>query len=110
MTDKEYTLLIIGVVALVNALLRFASFWLFSGSRKTPAFIDYLGKVLPFALVGMLVVYCFKDVSIVSAPHGLPELIAGALVVLLHLWKRNTLISITAGTLAYMFLVQVVFV
>ena len=78
-------------------------------AKRTPPFVVYLGKVLPAALIGMLVVYCLKDVQIASAPHGLPELIAGAAVVLLQAWKRNSLLSILAGTLLYMVLVQTVF-
>jgi len=69
----------------------------------------YLGKVLPFAIIGMLVVYCFKNVSVVAAPFGIPELIALVVIVILHVWKRNTLVSIGGGTLLYMFLVQVLF-
>ncbi len=95
------------VMAIGTALLRFLPFLVFR--KHTPPYIAYLGKVLPPALIGMLVIYCFKDVSFVSAPHGLPELIAAACVVILHVWKRNSLISILGGTAIYMLLVQVVF-
>jgi branched-subunit amino acid transport protein AzlD len=77
--------------------------------KETPPYITYLGKVLPPAIIGMLVIYCLKDVSLVQAPHGLPELIAAACVVGLQAWKRNSLLSILAGTLIYMALVQLVF-
>ena len=76
---------------------------------KTPAYIVYLRRVLPATLIGMLVVYCLKDVRIASAPHGLPEIFAGTAVVLLQAWKRNSLLSILAGTLIYMLLTQMVF-
>ena len=101
--------LMIAVTAAVTIALRFLPFLIFGGARKTPAYISYLGKVLPYALMGMLVVFCLKNISIAAAPHGLPELISCALVVLLHVWKRNTLISIIGGTVCYMLLVQLVF-
>ena len=99
----------IAVMTLCTILLRFLPFWLFPAGRKTPKYILYLGRVLPFAVMGMLVVYCYKNISLLSWPHGLPELLAGAAVVLSYLWKRNTLISIGAGTVFYMFLIQFVF-
>ncbi len=100
---------VIAVASVVTMLIRFLPFAVFGGDKNRPAVIDYLAEVLPYAIMGMLVVYCLKNVSLVTAPHGLPELIACVLVVLLHLWKRNTLLSIIAGTAAYMFLIQVVF-
>ena len=78
-------------------------------TMNTPEYISYLGRVLPAALIGMLVIYCLKDVSVVDAPHGLPELIAALAVVGLQVWKRNSLLSILAGTVVYMLLVQPVF-
>jgi len=99
----------VAVTALVTMALRFLPFLIFSGGRKTPDYILYLGKVLPFAIMGMLVVFCLKNVSIAASPHGIPELISGALVVGLHVWKRNSLLSIIAGTVCYMLLVQFVF-
>lgn len=96
------------IIALVTAFTRFLPFVVFSG-KETPKFIAYLGKVLPFAVMGMLCVYCLKGVSLVAAPHGIPELISVALVVLMHLWRRNTLFSIVSGTVCYMLLVQLVF-
>jgi branched-subunit amino acid transport protein AzlD len=109
MTDSIYVLLQIAVMALVTALLRFAPFLLFKNQDKRPAIITYLGTVLPYGVMGMLVVYCLKSVSLLSAPYGLPEFLAVAAVVLLHLWRRNTLLSIFGGTAIYMVLVQVVF-
>lgn len=103
-------LVIVGVVALVTILLRFLPFLIFNGKRKTPAFITYLGKVLPYSIMGMLVVYCLRNVSFFSGSHGLPELISCALIVVLHVWKRNTLLSIVGGTACYMILIQFVFI
>ena len=101
--------LMVALVAAVTILLRFLPFWIFGENRSTPPLIAYLGKVLPFAIMGMLVVYCLKDVSFTSAPYGIPELLCCALVAVLHVWKRSTLLSIGAGTLCYMLLVQHIF-
>ena len=99
----------VAVAALVTVLLRFLPFLIFGGDRQTPAYITYLGKVLPYAIMGMLVVFCLKGVSLTAAPYGLPELIACGLTAGLHVWKRNTLLSIAGGTAIYMVLVQMVF-
>lgn len=99
---------LVAVIALVTAGLRFAPF-LLMGNRRIPRFLDYLGKVLPFSIMGMLVVYCLRGTTLFSAPHGIPEAISVALVAALHLWKRNTLLSILGGTVCYMLLVQLVF-
>lgn len=101
--------LLIAVIALVTALLRFLPFLIFGENRKTPELVTYLGKVLPYAIMGMLVVYCLKDMTFAAAPYGIPEIIGCAVVALLHLWKRNTLLSIGVGTVCYMLLVQLVF-
>ena len=101
--------LMIAVIALVTAVLRFLPFLIFGESRKTPPLVTYLGQVLPYAIMGMLVVYCFKGVSFRSFPFGIPEIIGCLAVTLLHIWKRNTLLSIGAGTVCYMLLVQFVF-
>ncbi len=101
--------LTIGVAAAVTIALRFLPFIIFSGSRETPKTITYLGKYLPYAIMAMLVVYCLKSVNLLTAPFGIPELIGVIVVVLLHLWKRNTLVSITGGTVIYMLLIQLVF-
>lgn len=99
----------IAVIALVTMALRFLPFIVFGGEKETPEFITYLGRVLPYAIMAMLVVYCLKEISLTSAPYGMPELISCALVAVLHVLKRNTLISIIGGTLCYMILIQVVF-
>lgn len=101
------TLILIAVMSGITILIRFLPFILFR--KHTPEPILYLGAVLPYAIMGMLVVYCLKNVSFLSGTHGIPELIAVVSVVLLHKWKHNTLISIPAGTVIYMLLVQVVF-
>lgn len=88
---------------------RYLPFLIFSGKKPTPRYIQYLGKALPSAIFGMLVVYCLKNVSPLTGNHGLPELIAVAVTVGLHIWKRQMLLSIAGGTVCYMLLVQVVF-
>ena len=108
MTDLQSALLI-AVIALVTAGLRFLPFLIFGENRKTPPLVAHLAQVLPFVIMGMLVVYCLKDVSLAEAPFGIPEAIGVATVALLHIWKRNTLLSIGAGTVCYMLLVQLVF-
>ena len=102
-------LLTILLCALATILTRFLPFFIFSEKRKTPPFIQYLGRALPAAIFGMLVVYCLKNVSLLTGSHGLPEAIAIAVVVGLHLWKRQMLLSIAGGTVCYMLLVQLVF-
>lgn len=104
-----HDILLVAVVALITALLRFLPFLIFGENRTTPPIITYLGQVLPFAIMGMLVVYCLKDVSFRSGSFGIPEVLGCAVVALLHIWKRNTLLSIGAGTVCYMLLVQLVF-
>ena len=101
--------LTIGVSAAVTIALRFLPFIIFSGKKETPKVISYLSKYLPCAIMAMLVVYCLKSVNVLAAPFGLPELIGVLAVVLLHVWRRNTLISIAGGTVLYMLLIQLVF-
>lgn len=100
----------IAICAAVTMLTRFLPFIVFSSDRPTPKFIGYLGRALPGAIFAMLVIYCLRNVSLTSGTHGLPELISIAVVLALHLWKRKMLLSIAAGTLCYMLLVQFVFV
>lgn len=108
MTDLKVWISI-AVIALVTAGLRFLPFLIFTGDRKTPKLIEKLSKTLPYAIMAMLVVYCLKGVSFASISGFLPELIACLVVGLLHIWKRNTLLSILCGTVCYMLLVQLVF-
>lgn len=107
--NNAHAVLTVAVCALVTAGLRFLPFLIFGENRKTPGMIAYLGKVLPFAIMGMLVVYCLKDISVIRAPFGIPEAVGCATVAGLHIWKRNTLLSIGAGTVIYMLLIQFVF-
>ena len=106
--SNNYVIAMIAVIALVTMLLRFLPFMIF-GERKTPKYIDFLGKYLPYAIMGMLVVYCLKGMTFTSAPFGIPEIIAVLLTGALHVWKRNTLLSIICGTVCYMLLIQFVF-
>lgn len=99
----------IGVMVLGVVLTRFLPFLIFPPGRPTPRFVRYLGAVLPAAVFGMLVVYCLKDVRFFEGTHGLPEALAIALTVVLHVWKRQMLLSIAGGTLFYMLLVQTAF-
>ena len=107
--DKFYAIAMIAVIALVTAALRFLPFFIFRGNRKTPKYIEYLGKVLPYAIMGMLVVYCLKDTYFTSLEGFLPPLISCGVVAVLYVWKRNTLLSIIAGTLCNMLLLQFIF-
>ncbi len=107
--DKHAILLII-VVSVVTILLRFLPFIVFNDKKEPPKIITYLGNILPFSVMAMLVIYCFKDISITNFPFGLPEVIAGLIVVLLHIWKKNTLLSIVSGTIVYMLLIQFIFI
>ena len=99
----------IAIIVLVTALTRFLPFILLSGGKKTPKIIDKLGKLLPYAIMGMLVVYCLKDVSFTTVGGFLPSIIGCIIVALLYIWKRNTLLSIITGTVSYMLLVQFIF-
>ena len=99
----------ISMVILATVLTRFLPFIVFPAGKETPKFIKYLGKVLPAAVFGLLVIYCLKNVSIIGGSHGIPELIAILCIVGIHLWKRQMLLSIATGTVVYMLLVQFVF-
>lgn len=105
-TQQMITIL---MVILGTMLTRFIPFLLFPAGKPTPKYIQYLGKVLPSAVFGLLVVYCLKDVDILTGSHGLPELLAIIVVIVVHLWKRQMLLSIAGGTVCYMLLVQFVF-
>ena len=99
----------IAICVLGTMLTRFLPFLVFSSKKPTPKYIDYLGKALPCAVFGMLVVYCLKSVSLFSGSHGIPELIAIAITAGLHLWKKQMLLSIAGGTIVYMILIQLIF-
>ena len=104
------TIIMILAVAAGTQLTRWLPFWLFPEKKEPPAIVTYLGRVLPAATMGLLMVYCLKGVSWTSAPHGIPELISVAVVVAFHKWKGNVLLSIAGGTVLYMVLVQMIFV
>ncbi|MBO5852642.1 MAG: AzlD domain-containing protein [Clostridia bacterium] len=106
--NNTYLVLSILLIAAVTAALRFIPFLVFSKGKQTPKSIVYLGKFLPYSIMAMLVVYCLKSVSLLTYPFGLPELIGVTVVVVLHVLKRNTLISIAGGTVCYMLLIQLV--
>ena len=101
--------LIILAISVGTQITRWLPFWLFPEKKKPPAVVVYLGRVLPAAMMGLLVVYCLKGVQWTAAPHGIPELAAIAAVAVLHKWRGNVLLSIAGGTALYMLLVQTVF-
>lgn len=102
-------IIMIAMVVIGTMVTRFLPFLLFPSGKPTPKYIQYLGKVLPAAVFGLLVVYCLKNVSVFTGSHGIPELLSIILVVVLHLWKRQMLLSIAGGTVCYMLLVQFIF-
>ena len=108
MTSTE-ALITVLVVAAATLSTRACTFLLFPPGRPTPLYISYLGRVLPCATMGLLIVYCVKTVTPLSFPHGLPELLAIGLTGLIQWFSKNTLASIVAGTVVYMVLIQSVF-
>lgn len=107
--DNRYIIVCIVIMSAVTVFLRVIPFVAFSGKRRTPGVVIYLGKVLPFSIMGMLVVYCLKGTDFLGATHGIPEVLAVTVVVVVHLLKRNTVLSVIAGTVVYMLLVQFIF-
>lgn len=107
--NNLHSILIIVVATLVTMATRFLPFLIFNDSKKIPPIIAYLGKVLPYAIMGMLVVYCMKEVAFLCYPYGIPEILGCLAVGALHVWRRNSLLSIGVGTVFYMILVQLVF-
>ena len=93
-------------MAAVTILLRFLPFLIFRGDKKTPDFVSYLGQVLPYAIMGMLVVFCLKNVDFKGGFHGIPEIISIALIAIIHFWKKNTILSIISGTACYVVIVN----
>lgn len=102
-------ILTIAAVVAGTLLTRFIPFLLFPAGKPTPKYIQYLGTVLPSAVFGMLIIYCFKNVSVFTGNHAIPELLCVGVTITLHLWKRQMLLSIAGGTLCYMALVQFIF-
>lgn len=109
MFSDTHALILVLIMSGVTIALRLLPYVVFGTRETIPSYILYLGEVLPYACMGMLIAYCMRNVSVLSSPHALPELIATAVVVLSYLWKRNTILSIIVGTAAYMFLIQVAF-
>lgn len=109
MSVTVHGILTIAAMVLATMITRFLPFMLFPAGKETPKFIEYLGRTLPYATMGLLIVYCLKDVNIAAPPFGLAELLAVLATVLLHRWKGNPLLSIGGGTVFYMILVQMVF-
>lgn len=105
LTEQIITIALMGLAVMTTRFLPFA---LFQG-RKTPKYVQYLGTVLPAAVFGLLVVYCLKNVDITTGSHGIPELIGIIVTIVLHVWKRQMMLSIAGGTITYMILVQTVF-
>ncbi|HWT73715.1 MAG TPA: AzlD domain-containing protein [Mobilitalea sp.] len=99
-----------GVVVLGTVLTRALPFLLFPENKEIPNYMKYLADILPFTIIGMLVVYCLKNISFTKTPYALPEAISIVVIIVLHIWKKNTLLSIGGGALLYMVLVQYVFV
>ena len=110
MPDYTHALIIMLVKGGCVLLTRILSVIIFGRSEHVPEFILYLGKVIPYTAMGLLIVYCLRDVSILGGTHGVPELIAMAVVVASYLWKRNTIVSVVLGTAVYMVLLQMVFI
>lgn len=110
MLDAVSSLIIIAAVAITTFATRAASFLVFPKDREIPPTVKYIGTILPPAVIGMLVVYCLRSTQVFAYPYGVPELIACLAVIGLHAWKRNVLLSVGAGTILYMVLVQMVFV
>lgn len=108
MTTIQIVITIV-LITIVTVTIRTFPFMIFPGRKEPPAYIQYLGNVLPFAIIGMLVIYCFKSVSFIKSPFGLPEMIGFIYVVIIHRWKHNLLLSIGGGTFLYMFLIQTIF-
>lgn len=109
MIEPKHAIIIMLVMGIVTLATRIIPVLVFEKKEKVPDFIMYLGKVVPFTAMGLLIVYCLKDVSFIEAPHAIPEAIALAVVVASYLWKKNTILSVVAGTAVYMLLIQVVF-
>ncbi|MGN0448615.1 MAG: branched-chain amino acid transporter permease [Acutalibacteraceae bacterium] len=109
MMTFQQQVITIAVIILATLIMRFLPFVIFPDNKPTPKFIHYMGTVLPAAVFGLLIIYALKNVSVFGGSHGIPELIAIVITALLHLWKKQMLISISGGTISYMLLVQFVF-
>ncbi len=108
MSGNAHAAALVAAMSVVTILLRALPFLIFRRGKRIPAYVAYLGEVLPQAIIGMLVIYCLKDMTFAHAPYGLPELLAAGAVVALQAWRRNSLISILSGTAIYMILIRVI--
>lgn len=106
MTDTRHAMIVIVVMGLAVLATRIVPVLIFGRGEKVPEFILYLGRVVPYTAMGLLIVYCLRDVPVLDSPHGLPEILSLAVVTVTYLWKRNTIFSVVTGTVLYMFLVQ----
>ena len=109
MTDHRHAIIVIAVMGLAVLATRIVPVLIFGRGEKVPEFILYLGRVVPYTAMGLLIVYCLRDMPLLEAPYGLPEIISLAVVTGTYLWKRNTILSVVTGTVLYMFLVQSIF-
>ena len=109
MLDYRHAAIVILVMGLMTLATRIVPVLIFGRGEKVPEYILYLGRVVPYTAMGLLIVYCLRDVPVLESPHALPEAISLAVVCLTYIWKRNTIFSVVIGTALYMFLVQVVF-
>lgn len=109
MIDYKHAMIIILVMGLMTLATRILPVLIFGRGEKVPEYIMYLGRVVPYTAMGLLIVYCLRDVPVLESPHALPEIISLAVVVLTYLWKRNSILSVVIGTVLYMVLVQMVF-
>ena len=109
MPEYRHAMIVIAVMGLAVLATRIVPVLIFGRGEKVPEFILYLGRVVPYTAMGLLIVYCLRDMPVLDAPHGLPEIISLAVVTGSYLWKRNTILSVVIGTTLYMFLVQSVF-
>lgn len=109
MTDTRHAMIVIIAMGLAVLATRIVPVLIFGRGEKVPEFILYLGRVVPYTAMGLLIVYCLRDVPVFDSPHGLPEIISLAVVTGTYLWKRNTILSVVIGTVLYMFLVQSIF-
>ena len=106
---NNHAIVVLIVMGAVTLATRILPVLIFGRGEKVPDYIMYLGRVVPYTAMGLLIVYCLKDISISDAPHGIPELIALAIVSGSYLWKRNTILSVVVGTAAYMLMIQMLF-
>ena len=109
MTDYRHAMIVIAVMGLAVLATRIVPVLIFGRGERVPEFILYLGRVVPYTAMGLLIVYCLRDVPVMDAPHGRPEIISLAVVTVTYIWKRNTILSVVIGTALYMFFVQSVF-